>query len=64
MLKAGVARIEADVGTLRAVGRIEARQESEASERLDLREQALDFRRRLEDLEDRVREIEGRLPRD
>jgi chromosome segregation ATPase len=48
----------------RAVTRIEARQEQDASDRQELREQALDFRRRLEDLEERVQEIERRLPRD
>ena len=79
MLKAGVARIEADIGTLkadvgalkedvaflkRAVGRLEARQEEDASGRQDLREQALGFRRRLDELEERVQEIERRLPRD
>jgi hypothetical protein len=48
----------------RAVARIEARQEKDASDRQDLREQALDFRRRLDDLEDRIQEIEKRLPRD
>jgi hypothetical protein len=48
----------------RAVARIEARQEKDASDRQDLQEQALDFRRRLDDLEERVRQIERRLPRD
>ena len=71
MIKAGLARLEADVGTLKtelaflkgAVMRLEARQEEEAPERQDLREQVLAFRRHLGELEGRVKEIEGRLSR-
>jgi chromosome segregation ATPase len=78
MIKAGLARVEADVGTLKAdvgtlkadvaslkgaITRLEARQEQEAPQRQDLREQVLAFSRRLGELESRVREIEGRLLR-
>jgi uncharacterized small protein (DUF1192 family) len=65
-------RLDLDVGELKknlaflkqAVGRLEARQQKDASDREPLREQVIDFRCRLALLEERVQEIGERLQRD